>query len=109
MTRTLVKSKKLVCTFLTIVVAGCTNLEEKVIDEVLGSESAKPENALAAAYNRLSNATFVDHGNVFALQEYSTDEALLPTRGSDWGDGGRWRVFHEFTWSPEEGVIGEIV
>ncbi|PPL00612.1 RagB/SusD family nutrient uptake outer membrane protein [Parapedobacter indicus] len=106
MTRTLVKSKKLVCTFLTIVVAGCTNLEEKVIDEVLGSESAKPENALAAAYNRLSNATFVDHGNVFALQEYSTDEALLPTRGSDWGDGGRWRVFHEFTWSPEEGVIG---
>ncbi|WP_188504475.1 RagB/SusD family nutrient uptake outer membrane protein [Parapedobacter pyrenivorans] len=105
MTTIIVKSKKLVCIVLAIVVAGCTNLEEKVIDEVLGSESAKPENALAAAYNRLSNATFVDHGNVFALQEYSTDEALLPTRGSDWGDGGRWRVFHEFTWGPDEGVI----
>src|SRR5690606_23403187 len=87
MTTTLFKSKKLVCTLLVIAMAGCTDLEEKVIDEMLGSESAKPENALAAAYNRLSNATFVDHGNVFALQEYSTDEALLPTRGSDWGDG----------------------
>ena len=105
MTTTLFKSKKFVCALLTIAMAGCTNLEEKVIDEVLGSERARPENALAAAYNRLSNATFVDHGNVFALQEYSTDEALLPTRGSDWGDGGMWRTFHEFTWGPGEGVI----
>jgi len=90
---------------LTLAFVGCTDLQEKVIDEVLGSEVASPENALAAAYGQLGNGTFVDHGQVFALQEYSTDEALLPTRGSDWGDGGKWRAIHEFTWAPDNAVV----
>jgi hypothetical protein len=84
---------------------SCTDLKEQVIDEVLGSNNSNPENALAAAYGQLGDATFVDHGNVFALQEYSTDEALLPTRGSDWGDGGVWRAVHEFTWAPDNSVV----
>ncbi len=84
---------------------GCTDLKEDVIDEVLGSNNASPENALSAAYGQLGDATFVDHGNVFALQEYSTDEAMLPTRGSDWGDGGVWRAMHEFTWAPDNSVV----
>ncbi len=84
---------------------GCTNLDEKVIDEVLGSEVADPEAALAAAYSQLGEGTFVDHGGVFALQEYSTDEAILPTRGSDWGDGGKWRAMHEFTWDANSDVV----
>jgi len=84
---------------------SCTKLNEEVIDEVLGSNNASPENAIAAAYGQLGDATFVDHGSVFALQEYSTDEALLPTRGSDWGDGGKWRAIHEFTWGPDNAVV----
>ncbi len=84
---------------------GCTNLDEKVIDEVLGSEVADPEAALAAAYSQLGEGTFVDHGGVFALQEYSTDEAILPTRGSDWGDGGKWRAMHEFTWDANSDMV----
>jgi len=95
-----------VIAFLTIGMIGCTNLDEQVIDEVLGSENlADPESAIAAAYGQLGDATFVDHGSVFALQEYSTDEALLPTRGSDWGDGGKWRAMHEFTWDSNNDVV----
>lgn len=85
--------------------SSCTNLDEKVEDEILGSATADSESALAAAYGQLGDATFVDHGNVFALQEYSTDEALLPTRGSDWGDGGKWRAMHEFTWDASNAVV----
>ncbi|WP_370896706.1 RagB/SusD family nutrient uptake outer membrane protein [Chryseobacterium gossypii] len=97
---------KILFSILTLALIGCTDLDEKVIDEVLGSESlANPESALAAAYGQLGDGTFVDHGSVFALQEYSTDEALLPTRGSDWGDGGKWRAIHEFTWDANSDVV----
>ncbi|MDR4955234.1 RagB/SusD family nutrient uptake outer membrane protein [Chryseobacterium sp. ES2] len=95
----------IVLSFAVLSLMGCTNLDEKVIDEVLGSETADPEAALAAAYSQLGDGTFVDHGNVFALQEYSTDEALLPTRGSDWGDGGKWRAMHEFSWDASSDVV----
>jgi len=103
--KTIQLRNKLTSFFLALALVGCTDLHEEVIDEVLGSESSSPENALAAAYGQLGDATFVDHGSVFALQEYSTDEALLPTRGSDWGDGGKWRAVHEFTWGPDNAVV----
>ncbi|MDQ1159928.1 hypothetical protein QE422_000296 [Chryseobacterium sp. SORGH_AS 447] len=95
----------LVLSIAALALVGCTNLDEKVIDEVLGAEVADPEAALAAAYSQLGEGTFVDHGGVFALQEYSTDEAILPTRGSDWGDGGKWRAMHEFTWDANSDVV----
>lgn len=85
--------------------SGCTKLNEVVQDEVLGENASSPAGALAAVYDRMGKGVFVDHGGVFALQEYTTDEALLPTRGSDWGDGGKWRAMHEFTWAPDNAIV----
>ncbi|MNX56527.1 SusD family protein [compost metagenome] len=31
----------------------------------------------------------------------------MPTRGSDWGDGGKWRDMHEFTWKSDNAVVGD--
>ncbi|EWH14399.1 RagB/SusD domain-containing protein [Cellulophaga geojensis KL-A] len=90
---------------LNFLITSCTDLEEVVLDEELGEEVADPEGVLAAAYDRLGDKTFVDHGGVFALQEYSTDIAMLATRGSDWGDGGKWRSMHEFTWTPDNSIV----
>jgi hypothetical protein len=90
---------------IALVFSGCTNLEEDVMDEVLGEESSDAAAALAAAYDRLGDRTFTDNGGMIAMQEYSSDIALLPTRGSDWGDGGKWRAMHEFTWAPDNAVI----
>lgn len=84
---------------------SCTDLNEVVLDEVLGENASDPAGAIAAAYDRLGDGTFTDHGGVFAMQEYTTDEAILPTRGSDWGDGGKWRDMHEFTWSSNNAII----
>lgn len=86
--------------------ASCTDLDEVVLDEVLGNNASNPAGALAAAYHRLGDGTFTDHGAIFSLQEYTTDEAILPTRGSDWGDGGKWRDMHEFTWKSDNAVVG---
>ncbi|MCL6217204.1 RagB/SusD family nutrient uptake outer membrane protein [Zunongwangia pacifica] len=84
---------------------SCTDLEEEVIDEVIGGKSSSPESAMAAAYGQLAAGTFTDHGNVFGLQEYPTDECMLPTRGSDWGDGGKWRALTEFTWGTNNAAV----
>lgn len=84
---------------------SCTDLNEAVLDEKLGTDATDPAGSLAAAYDRLGDGTFTDHGAVFAMQEYTTDEAILPTRGSDWGDGGKWRDMHEFTWSSSNAII----
>lgn len=84
---------------------GCTKLDEVVLDEVLGDDASSPAGALAAAYDRLGDRTFVDNGGVFSLQEYTTDVAMLPTRGSDWGDGGKWRSMKEFTWAPDNAIV----
>src|SRR5258708_2815790 len=96
---------KIACVLLIMTMAGCTKLKEQVIEEVLGSSSASPQNALASAYGQMDNGTFVNHAQAFALQEYSTNEAILPTRGSDWGDGGIYRAIHEFTWGANNSMI----
>ncbi|MFL9842797.1 RagB/SusD family nutrient uptake outer membrane protein [Flavobacterium rhizosphaerae] len=94
----------LACAVLAL--TGCTNLDEKVLDEVLVSDGgSNAPGALAAAYSRLGEGTFVDNGGMFAMQEYTTDIALLPTRGSDWGDGGKWRAMHEFSWTSTSPVV----
>lgn len=105
MKSTFLNINKIVLSFAVLSFVGCTNLDEKLLDEVPSNSNADPEASLAAAYSQLGEGTFVDHGSVFALQEYSTDEALLPTRGSDWGDGGKWRAMHEFTWDANNDVV----
>jgi hypothetical protein len=102
---TLFKTNYMLVLAATIALTGCTKLNEVVLDEVLGENASNPASALASAYDRLGKGTFVDHGGVFSLQEYTTDEALLPTRGSDWGDGGKWRSMHEFTWTPDNAIV----
>ncbi|MFP9113174.1 RagB/SusD family nutrient uptake outer membrane protein [Flavobacterium sp. RHBU_3] len=99
------KGKLLLAAVTAIILAGCTSLNEQVLDEVLGSDASDPAGALAAAYDRLGDGTFVDNGGMIAMQDYASDMSLLPTRGSDWGDGGKWRAMHEFTWAPDNAVV----
>lgn len=104
------KNKMTIKKFLTylpvlLLLASCTDLDEVLLDEELGSGNASPEASLSAAYNRMIVDVFVDHAHLWGMQQYSTDEALLPTRGSDWGDGGRYRAIHEFTWGADNPLV----
>jgi hypothetical protein len=101
----LFKGKNILFLLTVLFLTGCTKLKETVLDQVVGNNASSPAGALAAAYDRLGDGTFVDHGAVFSLQEYTTDEAILATRGSDWGDGGKWRAMHEFTWAPDNPIV----
>src|SRR5690606_1666659 len=37
--------------------------------------------------------------NYYDMQETATDEVVVPTRGGDWFDGGKWRDMHFQTWT----------
>nr|WP_299781546.1 RagB/SusD family nutrient uptake outer membrane protein [uncultured Formosa sp.] len=100
----IISKTALVC-ILSASTFSCTDLKEDVIDEVIGGQTSNPESAVAAAYAQLAEGTFTDHGSVFGLQEYPTDECMLPTRGSDWGDGGKWRALTEFTWGTNNAAV----
>ncbi len=57
-------------------------------DEVLGG--------VAATYAALRNTLW----SYYNLSEISSDEMVVPTRGSDWFDNGRWLEIHQQAWAP---------
>ncbi|WP_080056546.1 RagB/SusD family nutrient uptake outer membrane protein [Spirosoma aerolatum] len=80
---------------------GCTNLAEKVLDEASVSgltDRQAADGILAPVYARLPDIFL--HTNYFAIQEISTDEAILPYRGgTDWGDNGIYLAMHQHTYT----------
>lgn len=76
--------------------SSCTKLAENVLDEssITGQTDKQiADGLIAPAYALLP--TIYTHTNYFALQEISTDEAILPYRGgTDWGDNGIYLSLH---------------
>jgi len=85
------------CSFLTL--NSCTDLVETVLDEssVTGlTEKQTADGNLAPVYALLPS--IFQHTTYFAIQEISTDEAILPYRGgTDWGDNGIYLALHQHT------------
>jgi hypothetical protein len=45
----------------------------------------------------------------FNLSEVSSDEVIVPTRGQDWYDNGRWLEIYKQTWTPNSGAaLGDM-
>jgi hypothetical protein len=86
---------------------SCTKLDETLYSEVTPDNFFKSEkefvSALGAAYTQFGSYA---SGDVQSLQEVTTDEMVVPTRGSDWDDGGAWRRLHLHSWKFEDGATG---
>lgn len=83
---------------------ACTNLEIEETDSFIdeGFQGlADPASAVNQLYSQIYGG-WGDQANRFALYEVTTDAALVPTRGADWGDNGRWRKLHQHEWGLEE-------
>jgi hypothetical protein len=97
------KMNKLILLFggLTLVgLASCTDLREEALDGTIQSASSGSVDTggyLKAAVSGLNE--FSGNGNMFALNEMSTDILAGPTRGGDWDDNGAWRQIHMQTWT----------
>ncbi|MBU3028211.1 RagB/SusD family nutrient uptake outer membrane protein [Zobellia sp. OII3] len=89
---------------IALVFVGCTDLEIEQSDSVFSTLTGEftgvedPNASLEGLYNDF-RGQIESQENLFALQEVSSDEFLVPTRGTDWGDNGVWRTLHSHTWS----------
>lgn len=92
----------LLMSILFVINLGCTKLEQKLNDSISTDPSVGGNTdaglLLNSTYNSM-NGLLHSQDLMFSLQETTTDEALIPTRGGDWDDNGVWRVLHAHTWT----------
>lgn len=101
-------NKKLLSALLasTLALGACTDLSETLYDKVsmddYGNTSTEIQTIVSGAYATLRGyGADTPEGNgvncyptceyVFFLDECASDEACIPTRGTDWYDGGRYQ------------------
>ena len=91
-----------------VALQSCSDLELEATDSVIQDVSftglADSEASLAGLYSS-TWGMLTDQANFFALNEVTTDEQVIPTRGSDWGDNGLWRSLHNHTWKVDHGFL----
>ncbi len=98
--------------FISVLFAGisCTDLEieqtDSFFDPSLSSDftGVDPAASLDGLYGAM-RGQIEDQANFYALAEVSSDELLVPTRGTDWGDNGVWRNLHDHNWDAVHSFI----
>ena len=63
-----------------------------------------PGAQIVSIFNAIKDQTG-DQAGLYALTEVTTDELLVPTRGTDWGDNGIWRTLHVHTYGPTHSFV----
>ena len=107
--------KKTVYILLLAVLCGCTFLDEhprdqKTREEVITSEATLYLNTLGNLYGMIGSDNTGEglagtYRGIYDLNTFTTDEAILPTRGGDWYDGGLWQRLYLHTWDTGEAPI----
>ncbi|MDT7829204.1 RagB/SusD family nutrient uptake outer membrane protein [Pricia sp. S334] len=98
--------------FAALALLSCSDLEIEPTDSSFSSLSGgftgvDPEASLGNLYNDV-RGQIESEANLYTLQEVSSDEMLVPTRGTDWGDNGVFRTLHSHTWSPTHQTIKTV-
>lgn len=92
---------------LSIGFVSCTNLEIEETDSIIteGFQGlADTNSAVDELYNRV-RGQMENQGNRHSFMEVTTDAAIVPTRGTDWGDNGQWSSLHQHLWTPEHPFV----
>ena len=88
---------------------GCTNLTE------VPKDALTPDNAFRSDAEVLAGVASVYAGlrgtmwEYYNLSESSSDEMIVPTRGQDWYDNGRWLEIYKQNWTSGSGATLEDV
>jgi len=84
-------------------VQACTKLDEVPKSDIspgtFFNNEAEALAGLSGVYAQLRGAFPGYCCAYYALSEISTDEMVVPTRGQDWYDNGRWLEIHRQTWT----------
>jgi hypothetical protein len=86
---------------------SCTDLEEELYSDVTAENFFQTDeefiSALGAAYTSFGGLG--NHGHMWSIQEISSDELVITTKGGDWYDGGVLLQLHQHTFSPSNGFF----
>ena len=104
-------SKQWIPTMLLIFFVSACSLDIEGTDSIILPETEGIFNGVTDVGSSLDNL-FNDlrgqhegQDNHYAMTTVATDELLVPTRGTDWGDNGVWRTLHAHTWSPSHQYV----
>lgn len=106
----IMKFNIIIIAFVSLATISCTNLDENLYSQVDSDEYGKTpqevETIVGGAYaslrgfkDDLSNS-YPTSEYVYFLNEVVSDEATIPTRGTDWFDGGRYQRAQRHTYTP---------
>ena len=90
----------------TAAIVSCTKLDQKLNSTLTNNQAANALGAngtqllLQTAYNDVGSM-YSDPGNIFALEEVTADECVVPTRVGDWDDNGKWRALKKHSWNAD--------
>lgn len=91
-----------------LMTVSCTNLDQHVYSVVPQNDfwqtPAQIAAGVAPAYQAL---TAIPDGNVFTLNEFTSDELIVPTRGADWYNAGVPQQLWLHTWTPTTGTVND--
>jgi len=83
-----------------LLLQACTDLEESptsvITPDNFYQNEAEVLGGLAAVYHELNVDGALNQ--YYNLSQISSDEMIVPTRGSDWFDNGRWLEIQRHTW-----------
>ena len=112
------KIKHIALVILTILTTACTNLDEVLYNTITmdnyGKTSSEVQTIVGGAYATLRGFDDTKTGGticyptsefVFFLNECTSDEACIPTRGTDWYDGGVYQQLQYHTWDARNKTI----
>ena len=102
------------CSLFTVL-SSCS-LDENPKDQIQEEEAyadagALYRNTVATLYNYIGGATDGQGlqgtcRGIYDLQTFGSDEAMIPTRGTDWYDGGIWQELYRHDWTPGHPMLG---
>ncbi len=92
---------------LVMLLAACLNENPKGLlfeEEAYNSAANLYNNAVATLYNYIggsadSQGLMGTYRGVYDYNTFTTDEAIIPTRGGDWYDGGFWQNLYRHSWT----------
>jgi starch-binding outer membrane protein, SusD/RagB family len=89
--------------------ASCTNLTEVPKDALTTENAFKTDQEVLAGVASVYAGMRGTMWGYYNLSEITTDELLVPTRGKDWYDNGRWLEIHRQQWTPNSGATLEDI
>ena len=109
------RMKKFFYLAIGLMMISCS-LDENPKDQIPEKEAytdagALFRNTVATLYNYIGGATDGQGlqgtcRGIYDLQTFASDEAMIPTRGTDWYDGGIWQELYRHDWTPGHPMLG---